>query len=317
ILHVESHVLYSVILLAVIIVSRQFLFPVLEGYFRTWGHLIATLITLVAMSPFLVALSFSSTQPDERMKLHATASFYDVPLVAMRIIRYLLALFFIVYFVTLAYNGLLGWIVGVGCFILIIGFASSQLFSRYKKMEQKFMDNLNIRENTRSGRNNNLIDDLHQAYIQIGPTSLFAGDRLKNSGLRSDFGVSVSSIQRGLMHISLPDGDTRIFPGDILGVIGTDDQIKALNDEIERTARIATENTGPITKVELRSIKLTENSPIINRKLENTNIREDYDSMLIKILRGEEYIQPTPETELRAGDVIWVVGNADEMDKMK
>ena len=251
------------------------------------------------------------------MKLHSTASFYDVPLVAMRIIRYLLALFFIVYFVTLAYNGLLGWIVGVGCFILIIGFASSRLFNRYKRMEQKFMDNLNIRENTRSGRNNNLIDDLHQAYIQIGPTSLFAGDRLKNSGLRKDFGVSVSSIQRGQMHIPLPDGDTRIFPGDIMGIIGTDDQIKALNDEIERTARIATENTGSKPKIELRSIKLTDRSPIINKPLADTNIREDYESMLIKIMRGDEYLQPTPQTELHAGDVIWVVGDTEVMDKMK
>lgn len=309
--------LYSVILVAIIVVSRQFLFPLLEGYFRVWGHLIATFLTLMAMSPFLVALSFSSTKPDERMKLHATASFYDVPLVAMRIIRYLLALFFIVYFFTLAYNRLLGWIVGVACFVLIIGFASSKLFGRYKRMEQKFMDNLNIRENTRSGRNNNLIDDLHQAYIQVGPTSLFVGDRLKDSGLRRDYGVSISSIQRGQMQIPLPDGDTRIFPGDILGVIGTDDQIKALNDDIERSANVAEEHAGVGPKVELRSIKLTPDSPIIGRPLGSTNIREDYDSMLIKVLRDEEYLSPQPQTELQAGDVIWVVGDGDKMDKMK
>lgn len=310
-------VLYSVVLLAIILLSRQLLYPLLEGYFHDWGHLLATLSTLAAMSPFLVALCFSSTKPDEKMRLHSSASFYDVPLVAMRIIRYLVALFFVVYFVTLAYNGVRGWIVGVGFFVIILGFASTRIMSRYKKMEQKFMDNLNIRENTRSGRNNNLVDDLHQAYIQVGPGSLFVGDRLKDSGLRKDYGVSISSIQRGQFSIPLPDGETRIFPGDILGVIGTDDQIKALNDDIERDERMLAEHGGETPEIELRSLRLTDRSPIAGRPLSETRIREDYDSMLVKVQRGGEYIQPEPSTVLLPGDVIWVVGDAVRMDEMK
>ncbi len=310
-------VLYSVILLAIILLSRQMLFPLLEGYFKEWGHVFATLITLAAMSPFLVALSFSSTKPDEKMRLHSTASFYDVPLVAMRIIRYLLALFFIVYFVTLAYNGIFGWIAGVACFILLIGFASTKLMGRYKRMEQKFMDNLNIRENTRSGRNNNLIDDLHQAYIQVGPGSLFVGDRLKDSGLRKEYGVSISSIQRGQLSIPLPGGDTRIFPGDILGVIGTDDQIKSLNDDIEKAEKVAQQYAGKGPDVELKSLVLTKDSPIIKKPLGKTAIREDYDSMLVKVMRDNEYFSPDPSTVLKPGDVIWVVGDPEKMQGMK
>lgn len=309
--------LYSVILLAIILVSRQFLFPLLEGYIKEWGQFISTLITLGAMSPFLVALCFSSTKPDERMRLHSTASFYDVPLVAMRIIRYIIALFFIVYFVTLAYNGVKGIIVGSGCFILILGFASTKLMSRYKRMEKRFMDNLNIREDTRTGRNNNLIDDLHQAYIQVGPGTLFVGDRLKDSGLRKDYGVSISSIQRGQMSIPLPGGETRIFPGDILGVIGTDDQIKKLNDDIASAEKMMQNYSAPKSPVELRSMKLTEKSPIILQPLSSTNMRSDFDSMILKVLRGEEYLAPDPTTVLQPGDVIWVVGNPDKMELMK
>lgn len=310
-------VLYSVVLLAIILVSRQIFFPLMEDIFANWGHLIATLVTLAAMSPFLVALSFSSTKPDERMRLHSTASFYDVPLVAMRIIRYLIALFFIVYFITLAYNGVLGWIVGVGCFILILAFTSTKVMTRYRRIEQRFMDNLNIRENTRSGRNNNLVDDLHQAFIQVGPGSLFVGDRLKDSGLRKDYGVSISSIQRGLRTIPLPGGETRIFPGDILGVIGTDEQIKALNDDIESAERLMTEQCADTRKVELKSLMLSEKSPIINRPLSDTRIPEDYGSMLVKIHRNGEYMAPSPQLVLLPGDLVWVVGNPDLMEKMK
>lgn len=55
----------------------------------------------------------------------------------------------------------------VVCFALILIFASSKLMVRYGNIEKKFIDNLNIRENTRLGINNNLVSDLHQAYIQV------------------------------------------------------------------------------------------------------------------------------------------------------
>lgn len=311
-------VLYSVVLLAIILVSRQFLFPLCEHYLHGWGRLCATAVTFAAMLPFLFALSFSSTKPDERMRLHASASFYDVPLVAMRIIRYLVALLFIVYLMTIAYNSLIAWVTGVVCFGLIIVFASSKLMSRYGTIEKKFMDNLNIRENTRLGLNNKLVSDLHLAYIQVGAYCPFVGDRLKDTGLRSDYGVSVASIQRDDMFMPLPAGDARIFPGDVLGVIGNDEQIKRLNDDIERDEKAFRSVEPEKPEIALRSIELSESSPIINIPLGDTNLRTDYYSMIVKVQRGDdEFEQPGPSTVLKAGDIIWVVGDAGRIEMMK
>lgn len=307
--------LYGVILVAIILISRQFLFPILEGLFENWGRLIATVATLAVMSPFLVALSFSSTEPDERMKLHSTASFYDVPLMTMRIVRYIMTLLFIVYFISLAYTPLTAWIVGLICFATIILFTSTRLLKRYGNIEKKFMDNLNIRENLRTGKNNNIVSDLHQAYVDVGPGCRYAGDRLRDSGWRSDFGVSISSIRRGDKLMPLPDGDTRIFPGDVIGVIGTDDQIKRLNDSLSVPVAGAAEKNPD---VELKSILLTPKSPIIGKPLSETDIRGDYYSMLIKVKRGEdEFMTPTPDMVLQAGDIVWVVGDPKRFDNMK
>ncbi|MDE6058103.1 MAG: cation:proton antiporter, partial [Muribaculaceae bacterium] len=110
-------VLYSVILIAIIILCRQALFPLVEGFLPKWGHLVATACTLVLMSPFLAALSFTEIKPDDKMKHHSTASFYDVPLIAMRVIRYILALLFVVYFLTVCYSSIVGWIGGSICFL--------------------------------------------------------------------------------------------------------------------------------------------------------------------------------------------------------
>lgn len=311
-------VLYSVVLLAIVMVSKQILFPLAAEYFPNSGRTIATIVTLAAMSPFLIALSFSSTKPDERMRLHATASFYDVPLVAMRIIRYLIALFFLVYFLGWCLSPLAGWVVGVCVFAILVVVGSTKAVKQYSRFEKKFVDNLNLVENTRSGKNNNIIDDLHQAYIQIGQCSRFAGDRLRDSGLRDNYGVSVSSIQRGMLTIPLPNSDTRLFPGDIVGVIGTDDQIEQLNRDLEEQEKACNNFPTKHPDVELKSIRLTPDSPIVNVPLADTDIRHDYYSMLIKIFREEEgYIQPAPDTVLLPGDIIWVVGDPHQFDRMK
>ena len=311
-------VIFSVVLIAIILVSRQFLFPVLEEYMHSWGRFLATVITLAAMTPFLFALSFSSLKKNEKIKLHASASFYDVPLIALRIIRYLVALLFIVYMFTLAYDATVAWIAGIICLFIIILSASKQISGRYSAIEKKFIDNLNIRENTRSGINNKLIDDLHLAYIEVGGYCPFVGDKLKDSGLRNDYGISVASIQRGDRTMPLPSIEARIFPGDILGVIGTDEQIKRLNDDIERDEKAYRSLDVYSSKVDLRSIRLSEKSPIINIPLGDTNIRKDYYCMIVKVQRGDDvFEQPDAETVLNEGDIVWVVGDPERMEQMK
>ncbi len=310
--------LYSVILLAEILLAQSFLFPLAEKHFGSLGHLGVTIVTVLAMLPFLMALCFSSTKPSEKMQLHQSAAFYDVPLLVMKIIRYLVALIFIVYFTTVAYSSIVGWLVGVGCFILVLVFASTKLMKHYGRIERKFIDNLNMRENERLGRNNNVVDDLHQAFIEVDLSSPFVGDRLKDSGLRRDYGVSVTSIQRGDDYMPLPSKDARIFPGDILGVLGNDEQLLKLNKDLEEAKKQHGQLPSPSQKpVELSSIVLSESSPIVGVPLGNTDILHDYSSMIVKVLRGAEFLSPAPSLVLEPGDVAWVVGDPEYMQKMK
>lgn len=312
-------VLYSVILIAIIGVSRSYLYPFMEQYLNEWGKLTATLITFAAMSPFLMALSFSTTRPDERMKLHSTAAFYDVPLVVMRIVRYLISLVFIIYVVASAYTLSVAWLIGVCVFLLIAVVSSTKIRDRYRSIEKKFMDNLNVRENMRTGRNNNLVDDIHLAYIEVGPACPFVGDRIQDSGIRSDYGVSIYSIQRGQNYLPLPSKETRIFPGDVIGVVGTDEQIKHLNDDIEAYEKASA--ARPVTArpdTELCSIRLTDKSPIVGVPIAQTGVRQKYHSMIVKVERKDgEYLTPAADTVLNPGDTVWIAGEPDQINKMK
>lgn len=309
--------LYSVLLIAVILVSQMWLYPFMERVFVEWGHFFATIITLLAMAPFLGALSFSAVKPDERMKLHSSAGFVDVPLVVLKIIRYLLALVFVVYFVSQAYTMTTAWLVGAGCFLLIIILVSKNIKERYKTMERKFIDNLNVRENTRYGKNNNLVDDLHLAFIEVNLNCPFVGDKIVDTGLRRDYGVSISSIQRGFTRIALPNKDVRIFPGDVLGVIGTDEQIQKLNEDIESYEKVTEDLPIYNTRVELCNIRLSENSPIIGKPLIDARVRQDYYSMVIKVQRGDEMLVPSPGIVFCKDDIVWIVGDPKNIEKLK
>ncbi len=318
--NVSRIVLYSVILIAIILVSRQYIDPLCAKYLgESTGKIVCVAASLLVMAPFIFALTRGAVMsPQLRKSVSKDDTRYQVPVIAMRIIRCILGLLFLVAFVSFSYTSTIGWIVGVVAFLLIALFASKSFKTRYDSLEQKFIDNLNIRENTRFGTNNNIVDDLHQAYIEVSPNSPFVGDRLRDSGLRKDFGVSISSIQRGHLMMPLPSSDARIFPGDILGVIGTDDQIKHLNDELELVEKAYTKLDVKQPEVSLRSIRLTASSPIVGKPLAQTNIREDYYCIIVKVQRADgEFVNPQPDTVLRAGDLIWVVGDESQFKKMK
>ena len=312
--------LYSVVLIAIILASRTWLQPFFINLLgNDTGLRLTVIITLAAMSPFLGALLFASSSRTERMRLHSTAAFYDVPLVGMWVVRYLAVFLFILYYVSICYGATIGWLVGAGFYVVIILFASTVLRRHYHRMEQKFVDNLNVRENTRLGLNNQLVSDLHLAYIEVGPSSPFVGDRLQDSGLRRDYGISVSSIQRGQRLLPLPTKESRIFPGDILGVIGTDDQIKKLNDDIAAYERNAAAiDMKQTQKMELVSVKLGPNSPLNGKTVADSHLTDKYYSMLVKIQRPDgEYIQPEANTTMEAGDVVWLVGDPQIIDKLR
>ncbi|MGM9816280.1 MAG: cation:proton antiporter [Lepagella sp.] len=311
--------LYSVILIAELLVAQKVVFPMSEKYLGDFGHLIATIVTAAAMIPFIYALTSSSTKTSEKIRLHQTAAFADVPLIIMRIIRYLVALFFVIYFTSVAsYSTLIGWTVGAVCFVVIATLSGRKLVKRYSRIENKFLENLNMRENTRLGVNNNLVDDMHQAFIEIDHDTPFAGDRLMDSGLRRDYGVSVSSILRGESYMPLPAKEARILPGDVIGVIGTDEQLRRLNIDLEESRRLAMEREIRKWKpLEIASLKLTGGSPVVGMQLRDTDLRHDFYSMIIKVKRGEEFMPALPELVLQAEDVIWVVGDPDYFDALK
>lgn len=315
-------VLFPVILTGIIITSRTWLYPMMRSLSPQYGVLTATILTLLAMSPFLASLTISASSKRQREKLQEEGAGARVPLTAMKAIRYLIALYFVLYLLSLSYSMSAVLLLTSGIVILAAVVALARSTGNVSRMERRFMSNLNSRENIRSGREHNVVGDLHLAHIEVSAASPFVGDRIADSGLRRDYGISISSISRGMRVMPLPASNARIFPGDILGIIGTDEQIKHLLSDIdlyESQELRMDHRENEERRALLFNVILSSESPIAGKTLAQSRLREDYFCMLLKVTRDDDTIsaEVTPELILEPGDRLWLVGDPDIIPKLK
>lgn len=302
--------LYTTVLIALCLISIQWLLPTMLRIMPDYGRLVALLITLTVMAPFLLALSYPSSRKAEREILLKANARFDVPLVVMTFFRMMLTLGFITYILSAVYYMRMGFYVGLAIFIFLIMVLSKRMGKRMRAIEDKFVNNLNERELRRSGANNNLISDLHLAFMTVGYSCPFVGMKLKDSDLRSRYGVSVASIQRGSQLIPVPSGNRRVFPGDILSLIGTEESIQELIPLVESNPDPSASESGlKASDMKLTSIRLTESSPLIGKTVADSGLSSVYSSLLVSIMRGKNHIRPEASSAFECGDVLWLVGD--------
>ncbi len=310
--------LYSSVLIAVCLISTRWLLPVLIEFSPGWGQLICAVVTLAAMSPFLVAMSYPTSKKNERQILISTNARFDVPLVVMTFFRLMISLGFLVYILAAIFSWGVGVTFGLALFILMVFVFSKRVKKRMRAMEEKFLNNLNERELRRSGRNNNIVSNLHLAFMTVGYGCPFVGKRLLDSGLRSDYGVSVASIQRGGTLIAVPSGDTRIFPADVLSVIGTEEDIQALLPQVEADAEPVGEHAAiKSSDFKLTSIKLSDTSPLVGKRVADSELSTRYSSLLVSVMRGDSFLSPDAGTVFQPHDTLWLVGSPRLLSPLK
>ncbi len=314
--YVWRMMLYLVILVTICLISINWLLPWLMGFSAGWGRFICAVVTLVAMSPFLLALSMPASKRTERQRLLSANAHFDVPLIVMTLFRMLISLIVVIYLLSCIYSAWVGIVFGFVVFVILMFGFSKQLKKKMRRIESRFMDNLNERELRRSGRKNNVVNNLHLAYMTVGYNCPFVGEKLQDSGIRQRCGVNIATIQRGATLIPVPSGDTRIFPGDVLGVIGTDEQIQELLAIVESDGEEQTAEASP-TDYKLTSLQLSDNSPLVGQTVAQSRLSTDYSALLVSINRNEEFFTPVADTRFEPHDILWVVANPKTLTPLR
>ncbi|MGM9799410.1 MAG: cation:proton antiporter [Muribaculaceae bacterium] len=307
-------VLYAIILIAITLISINYMMPWLDGMLPEWSRLVTAGVSIFFMSPFLFAMSLPISQKAERAILAERKLNYRMPLMAMSIFRLLLVLGFIVNILASIYSLKIGFIAGIIVFILILFVFTKNVRKRMNNIETKFLNNLNERELQKTGRNNNIVSDLHLAYMRVGYGCKFVGMKLMDSPLRSEYGVSVVNIRRGNEVIPVPGGNTRLYPGDVVGVIGNDEQIQKIIPDIEKEQRADTPQSSDF---KIANIELSDKSPLIGKTITGADVRKHYSAHIVAIMRGDDFVQDILNTKFLPGDVICLVGDDESIEKIK
>ena len=314
--YVWRTLLYSIVCIAVIVVARHYLKPyVVELLSPEFAKICYVGVTLLAMAPFLLALMMPITKNDFRDSAGNPIA-NNIPRIVMSIFRFLIALSMVIYVISQAYSARVGLMAAAAVALLIAFFFSHKLRARMAGIESKFLNNLNERDLRRSGKNNRVVSDLHQAYMTVGAGCAFVGQKLMDSNLRKRFGVNVVSINRGSRIIPIPGGNNRLFPGDVIGVIGTDEQLEQLLPAVE--AELPESITAaPPADVKLTSILLSATSPLISQTPLSASLRDTYEAIVVAVHRGDEFIDSNPNLIFEPGDIVWLVGNERKLSQLK
>ncbi|MBO7574545.1 MAG: cation:proton antiporter [Bacteroidales bacterium] len=317
-------VLYGVVLVAIMIGSKQFLEPLASRLFPDWSpfihNLVVVAVTLVVMAPFLYGMAISSGSINAHAaKLLTEKNANKWPLAGLVLTRTFLAISMILSVIA-SHFALAGWavvLIIVGGFVFVI--ASRSTMHRYSALEQRFLSNLNEKEEaerkrhpvTNSVRNKMAGYDVHLELLELSPDSIFVGKQLKDIPFRAETGANLIKIQRGTQSITIPSGEMRIFPYDKLLAVGTSAQIDALRAMLSQSDA----QPSPLAEqeFEVAPVTLDEDSFLTGKVLREVNMRH-YRCMVISVLHEGEFItNPKPDYRFGAGDIVWIAGETSAL----
>ena len=305
-----SHVLiHSVIITAVILLADRYAVPFVSDW--KWGKYIVAFFTLLLLMPFFWALSarrVAVTAMDELKRERKSLG----PLTVIFISRVLLTFFFMGFFLKIFFTLTLTLV----ALFAIIGLALSfprKIQAWYDKLEGHFLRNFNAREINKASNNKSELTpwDGHMTTFEVAQESNIIGKSLFELQLREVTGINIAIIKRGNLTINVPDRNELVYPGDVLYIIGTDEQVEQFKVYLDKSNAVLPENGK--TEIVLRYFEL-KNIEFIGKTIKESELRERTDGLVVGIERdGERMINPDSHFVLEAGDVLWIVGDKKRM----
>ena len=321
---------YSILSAATIAMMFTFVLPLMRNLLPGWqlhwyANALTGLLTVVLISPFLRAIVMKKNHSPEWKRLWVESSINRIPLLFTIVVRYIIALAFIFYIINYLSRFTSALIVCIGAVVVLLMVASRRIKKRSIVMERLFIHNLRSRDiaaqvngEKRPLYAGHLLDrDIHISEIEVPEDSTWCGKSLKELHLRERFGIDMSSIRRGSQRLNIPNGDTVIFPGDKLQIIGNDDQIHKFSQAL--TSELAPEDVDiEKREMKLRQLIISGGSEFLGKTLIESGIRDKYNCMVVGLEEGRENLtRVLPTRVFKKGDIIWLVGEEADLQKIQ
>lgn len=316
---------YSILSTACIVLMFTFFLPfirkVMPGM-HWWANGICGLLTVFVISPFLRAMIMKKNHSKEFVALWHENRMNRFPLIFTILVRAVIAIAFLFYICNYLSRFTNALMISLATAMVMLMVVSRRLKKRSIRMEKMFVQNLRSREIEAQvlgmrkplyeGR---LLDrDVHISDIDVPADTAWAGKSLRELGLSNLYGVHVSSILRGHRRINIPGGDDKVFPGDRLQVIGSDEQLTAFSKAVSGNVAEADPDVEK-REMHLRQIVIDKNGRFSGRTLRESGIRDKYNCMVVGIEEGKENLSAVIASyRFRPDDIVWIVGEAPDLE---
>ena len=319
-------VVYGILSLAVITVMFMLFLPFITRMLPTgwYANAITGLLTVMLCSPFLRAIVMKKNRSEEWKALWAESNRNHLPLLFTVLVRGFIATSIVFYIFHHLSHFTPAIVITLGIVAVVLMILSRGVKHRSILLERLFINNLRSRDieaqvhgKKRPLYEGRLLDrDIHIADIEIPQNSLWAGMTLMQLNLGRKYGVHVSSILRGGNRLNIPDGKDILFPLDRIQVIGSDVQLAALSAALHKEVRHEDYDLEK-REMKLRQLIIGQGSPFIGRTLEESELRRQFNCMVVGLEEGKENLSPfKPSRRFEEGDIIWVVGEEDDLNRL-
>jgi len=305
---IVNTILVSVITTAIVMLSSHYLLPYTRTRLgdNTWTTVIGAVCTLAFMAPFLWSLAVKQHRKDLVEKF-VSQNKYRTGMLLLQLFRTAIAIFLIGFLLDRFFSPQIAFIVTVIMLLLLIIF-SRRIQFLYSRIRTRFLANYNEREEQKAKKDMLAPWDAHIAEFVLSPDMPGVGKTLKELAWREKYGLNVAIIERGNIIINTPKRDQRIFPGDSLFMIGTDDQLDQFKADMEAGRALVAEKK-PI-EVVLEHFNVNDDSVFANKNIREGEIREKIHGIVVGIENENgRIVNPDSSYVIRPGDTVWVVGD--------
>ncbi len=321
--------IYTCIAIAILLVFQNFITPYIVEYVpgSVWGNILAAIITLTMMAPFLRAIMMKKNRSAEFKNLWKDNRFNRGALISLIAFRIIICLALVLMVLIPLFPKLTALMVIISLAVVTLIIFSQGFKEQSRKIEARFLENLNFKQKYDEKKaailptvaNDLRSKNIHIEEFEISQSSPSVGKTLRELNFRQNTGVNIITIIRGSRKINIPDGNEHLYPFDKLVVSGSDEEMLKLSHYLEdRRMKASQVEEEAQHHISLSQYIIEPGCSLIGKTIAGAGIREKTECMVIGADRGDEsIINISPSFMFNEGDVIWLAGEKDKLNSFE
>ena len=312
---------YLVLAYAVMYLMVSFLKPIFHSFMDLWwANTMSLVISLVIASPFLRAIIMRKNRNENMLYFWHKNWRSRLIIIVLFLIRYHIVVISVLRLVDMHSPLRWYWNYGLANLAIILIILSRGLKYISIRLERTFFQNLHRRDMKKEvpGYGRMLRgSDLHLTSLVVPENSIWVGKSLSSLNIGNKMQVMVAAIVRGRLRINIPDGHNRLFPGDVMEVVGDDESIENVKNMVQTEAS-GTEYMELREQLVLQKLVIAPNSPLIGKKLMESGIRSEFHCSLVGVEDGEGNLERVGAQHVFAeNEILWIVGEYEQIELLR